>query len=180
MINRHPLYGGTTSLNCPSSLVLVMRIVNMSSTMLKRRDLKRVSLTKPFICLKKVPNLIIYINCYTPTSDKGFKPFDPLGRKTFHTQCLDQKRPSNLVVGVSKSILKITPFSFFQWSSCIVSCRITTPSRMLCPLMKANWWVGLIMWSGTKITRLVSTFVKIFKTDIGQTDGSILLYLICF
>ena len=138
MNDKPPSTMGTTSLNRPSSLILVMRIVNMSSTMLKRRDLKRVSLTKPFICLKKVSNLIIYINCYTPTSDKGFKPFDPLGRKTFHTQCLDQKRPSNLVVGVSKSILKITLFSFFQWSSCIVSCRITTPSRMLCPLMKAN------------------------------------------
>jgi hypothetical protein len=59
---------------------------------------------------------------------------------------------------------------FFLWSSWIVSCSTTTPSRIWWPGMKAVW-VGRITFGAIPVILFVPTFVNILKLTFSRQIG---------
>ena len=64
----------------------------------------------------------------------------------------------------------MTPFIFLRCNSWTVSCKVTTPSRMYLPCMKAVW-VGWTTWSATELSLMVAAFVKILKQTLRRQIG---------
>jgi len=93
-----------------------------------------------------------------------------VSEKPFIRRVCWRKDQLTLSYAFSKSILTITPFSFFRCSSWTVSWRMTTPSKIFLPCIKAVW-VGRTTWSATELSLMVAAFVNILKLTLRRQIG---------
>ena len=93
-----------------------------------------------------------------------------LSEKPFILRACWRKDHLTLSYAFSKSILNITPLMFFRCISWTVSCRITTPSSIFRPCIKAIW-DGRTTRSAIKFNLFVATLMKILKLTLMRHMG---------
>jgi len=137
--------------------------------MLKKQRWQRIALSKAFLSLREMPDIVININCYTPTRNESFNPIYPLGSKSFSFVVLKRERV-DFIIRLFKIILRSTPLCVFRCNSWTVSSKMTTPSKMFHPHVYTVW-VEQITRSITEFSLMATTFVKSLKLVLSRQIG---------
>ena len=164
---------GTTPVTWPSSLALIIRIANMSTTILNKMGESGSPCLRPFKVWKFYPIWSLILIPTWPLWMKASIHSHYFCEKPFILIVFWMKLHLTLSYAFSKLILKMTPLCFFLCNSWMVSCKTTTPSMIFRPGRKAVC-VGLITFCATD-NPISSHFCENFKANMKQTDGSVLL-----
>jgi hypothetical protein len=148
-------------------LALLIRIANISTTILKRIGDKWSPCQTPFFVWKFWPTASLIFIPTWPPSIKDATHLRHVGEKPFILKVCYTKDQLILSYVFSKSILNMMPFYFFLCISCMVSCNTITPSMMFLPGIKVVC-DGLIVFCAIIVTLFVPTFVKILKLTFNK------------
>jgi len=167
---------GTTPLTLLLDLALRIRVAQMSSTKLNKIGDKGSPCLTPFLVSKKFPTSSFTLMFTLPPLMIWSIQLHHIGGKPFILKVCWRKDHLTLSKAFSQSSFKITPSNLFLCILWMVSCRITTPSKIFLSFMKDDW-EGWIYFLATRAIRLVNALVKILKLMLSKQMGR--YYWIC-